>query len=40
MIIDILNSKQDPAGVNIRRAIDTLIEEQGREHSLFSAEMK
>ena len=37
MIIDILNSKQDPAGVNIRRAMDALIEERGREaFPLFS----
>ncbi len=31
MIIDILNSDIDPAGRNIRRAIDTLIEQNGRE---------
>ena len=31
MIIDILNSDIDPAGRNIRRAIDKLIEEQGKE---------
>ncbi|HJJ36304.1 MAG TPA: D-tyrosyl-tRNA(Tyr) deacylase, partial [Methanocorpusculum sp.] len=30
MIIDILNSEQDVAGVNIRRTIDKLIDEQGR----------
>jgi len=31
MIIDILNSEIDPAGRNIRRAIDKLIDEQGKE---------
>ena len=31
MIIDILNSDIDPAGRNIRRAIDKLIEEQGKD---------
>lgn len=31
MIIDILNSDIDPAGRNIRRAIDKLIEEKGKE---------
>jgi len=31
MIIDILNSEQDVAGVNIRRTIDKLIEENGYE---------
>ena len=31
MIIDILNSDIDPAGRNIRRAIDKLIEENGKE---------
>lgn len=31
MIIDILNSEIDPAGRNIRRAMDRLIEEQGKE---------
>lgn len=31
MIIDILNSEQDPAGRNIRAAIDKLIEENGKD---------
>ncbi|HJJ72139.1 MAG TPA: D-tyrosyl-tRNA(Tyr) deacylase, partial [Methanocorpusculum sp.] len=31
MIIDILNSDIDPAGRNIRRAIDMLIEEHGKD---------
>ena len=31
MIIDILNSEQDPAGKNIRKAMDALIREKGKD---------